>query len=297
MCHEGPATWRSCCTPTCPSCATPSTRAPWRSAGSSRRSPSATSAPGGVQSAAPRRRSLRAHHVAHAAARARCCATRCTCCRALRRLPRANAGARRAGDDTPRAVMRAFDPWRSFTWSTSSRCAAPGSAFVATWWAPWLPTPDGREIDLIVVRCATHAYLPGLSATPRAVRAQLRVGMRAFEHAHRATPRGLWLPECAYSPEFDGEIAAGGVPLHHRRLARHQLGAPASPVRRARAHRFDRRGRFSSGAIRNRASKFGRRHEGYPGDAYYRDFYRDVGSISRSSIWATKSGPLWRAHA
>src|SRR4051812_43847725 len=68
---------------------------------------------------------------------------------------------------------------------------------------------DSHEIDLISCS-ATHAYLPGLLATRRALRAQLRVGMRGFEHLTGRRPQGIWLPECAYSPELDGEIAQAG---------------------------------------------------------------------------------------
>src|SRR5713101_4046298 len=65
------------------------------------------------------------------------------------------------------------------------------------------------EIDLMSC-AATHAYLPGLLPTRRALRAQLRIGMRAFEHVTGRRPSGLWLPECAYSPEFDAEVSRAG---------------------------------------------------------------------------------------
>src|SRR4051794_18110521 len=68
---------------------------------------------------------------------------------------------------------------------------------------------DAGEIDLI--SCSvTHAYLPGLVPVRTALRAQLRLGLQAFEHFTGRRPRGIWLPECAYAPEFDVEIARAG---------------------------------------------------------------------------------------
>jgi len=86
----------------------------------------------------------------------------------------------------------------------------------------------------------------------------------------------MWLAECAYHPSFDAEIAAAGVRFtlvdtHGVTLARRvRLLACTRPSCR-------RRGWRSSRATRSRAARCGRREEGYPGDPYYRDFYRDIG--------------------
>jgi len=134
---------------------------------------------------------------------------------------------------------------------------------------------DAQEIDLISCS-ATHAYLPGLLATRRALRAQLRVGMRAFEHLTGRRPQGIWLPECAYSPEFDAEIAQAGfrytvLDSHGVSFARPRppFGVSA-PIASNAGVVFFARDPESSKQVWSR-------HEGYPGDVYYRDFYRDVG--------------------
>ena len=111
---------------------------------------------------------------------------------------------------------------------------------------------DDQEIDLISCS-ATHAYLPGLLATRRALRAQLRVGMRAFEHLTGRRPQGIWLPECAYSPEFDAEIAQAG--FRYTVLDSHgvSFARPRPPFGVTRRLRRTP-GSSSSRAIRNRAA-------------------------------------------
>src|SRR5262249_8681851 len=63
----------------------------------------------------------------------------------------------------------------------------------------------------LLTSTATHAYLPGLLASPASVRAQLRLGLRGFEALAGVRPRGLWLPECAYDPRLGPDLAAAGV--------------------------------------------------------------------------------------
>lgn len=131
------------------------------------------------------------------------------------------------------------------------------------------------QLELITCS-ATHAYLPGLLHCPGALRAQLRLGAAAFQHlvGHRAV--GIWLPECAYEPAFDREIAAAGLrytllDAHGLRNARprppfgihHPIVSPSGVAFFARDQR-------SSESVWSREG-------GYPGNPYYRDFYRDIG--------------------
>jgi len=131
------------------------------------------------------------------------------------------------------------------------------------------------QLELITCS-ATHAYLPGLLHCPGALRAQLRLGAAAFQHlvGHRAV--GMWLPECAYDPSFDREIASAGLrytilDAHGLRNARprppfdihHPVVSPSGVAFFARDQR-------SSEHVWSREA-------GYPGNPYYRDFYRDIG--------------------
>jgi 1,4-alpha-glucan branching enzyme len=148
---------------------------------------------------------------------------------------------------------------------------------------------DAHEIDLISC-AATHAYLPGLLPTRRGLRAQLRLGMRAFEHFVGRKPLGVWLPECAYAPEFDADIAQAGfrytvVDAHGLAFARPRppFGAFA-PIASPSGVAFFARDVESSKQVWSR-------QEGYPGDAYYRDFYRDVGFDLPADYLGEEVGP------
>ena len=54
----------------------------------------------------------------------------------------------------------------------------------------------------ILTGCATHGYLP-LMLNDQSIRAQLAAGVTSSRNRLGFQPRGLWLPECAYRPEWD----------------------------------------------------------------------------------------------
>ena len=134
---------------------------------------------------------------------------------------------------------------------------------------------DEGRIELITCS-ATHCYLPAMLPTPEGIRAQLRLGVEAFEKLVGRRPVGMWLPECAYHPDIDTAIAAAGVRFtildtHGVTRARPQppFGEHA-PILSPAGVAFFARDQESSRQVWSR-------EEGYPGDAYYRDFYRDIG--------------------
>src|SRR5947209_3452258 len=49
------------------------------------------------------------------------------------------------------------------------------------------------------------------SASPASVRAQVALGLAGFEHYAGVAARGFWLPECAFDPRFEGDLARAGV--------------------------------------------------------------------------------------
>jgi 1,4-alpha-glucan branching enzyme len=141
------------------------------------------------------------------------------------------------------------------------------SGLVAHW--------DAGRLDLLTCS-ATHCYLPGMLAAREGIRPQLELGVRGFQKIVGRTPVGAWLAECAYHPSFDEEIARAGIRftivdthaiLHARPRPPFGVHAPvASPSGVA----FFGRDMESSRQVWSR-------DEGYPGDVYYRDFYRDIG--------------------
>jgi 1,4-alpha-glucan branching enzyme len=156
----------------------------------------------------------------------------------------------------------------------------------------------------ILTSAATHGYLPLLDH--RSVEAQLGIGRRSSRRLTGLDPTGIWLPECAYKPGLERELAEHGIthfftdaallPGHAR---------PAGDIRRRRGQ--SELGRWAPQEERVQvvdASTTSRdvdllrpyyvgdsdvvaiaRHDrvssqvwsavtGYPGDAQYREFHR-----------------------
>jgi 1,4-alpha-glucan branching enzyme len=134
---------------------------------------------------------------------------------------------------------------------------------------------DEGRIELLTCS-ASHCYLPGMLPAREGIRPQLELGVRAFEKIVGRTPKGAWLAECAYHPSFDEEIARAGIRFtvldtHGVLLARPRppFGVHA-PIASPSGVAFFARDIESSRQVWSR-------QEGYPGDFYYRDFYRDIG--------------------
>lgn len=68
---------------------------------------------------------------------------------------------------------------------------------------------DARTIELWT-STATHAVLP-LLATEQGVQLQLMAGVISHRARFESWSGGLWLPECAYRPGIDEQLAAAGV--------------------------------------------------------------------------------------
>jgi 1,4-alpha-glucan branching enzyme len=128
----------------------------------------------------------------------------------------------------------------------------------------------------IVTTAATHALLPLLGNHPPAIRAQIHVARDHYRACFGCDPRGIWLPECAY---FDGvEASLQEANIRWFIVDTHGL---------LRARPRPRYGVFAPVFTPNGIAVFGRdpdssrqvwsKHEGYPGDPRYRDFYRDIG--------------------
>jgi 1,4-alpha-glucan branching enzyme len=133
---------------------------------------------------------------------------------------------------------------------------------------------DSGRLEIITT-AATHALLP-LLGDAKAVRAQILIARDHYRACFGRDPRGIWLPECAY---FEGvETALQEANLRWFILDTHGL---------LRARPRPRYGVFAPVFTPNGIAAFGRdvdssrqvwsKHEGYPGDPRYRDFYRDIG--------------------
>jgi 1,4-alpha-glucan branching enzyme len=130
-------------------------------------------------------------------------------------------------------------------------------------------------LDLLTC-AATHGYLPLLRDCPEAVRAQLLTAVREHERLLGARPQGIWLPECAYYEGLDRLLVGCG--LRYAILDAHGLlhGLPRprygvyAPICTPAGMAFFARDSESTLPVWSA-------REGYPGDASYREFHRDLG--------------------
>lgn len=123
---------------------------------------------------------------------------------------------------------------------------------------------------------ATHGYLPILKTQPSSVHAQLQVAAGAYREAFGRDVPGFWLPECGYYPGLEAEVAAAGGRYFFVETHGILNASVPSPY-----------GYLAPIACPNGVAAFGRdpassrqvwsSEEGYPGDPWYRDFYRDIG--------------------
>jgi 1,4-alpha-glucan branching enzyme len=129
---------------------------------------------------------------------------------------------------------------------------------------------------LEIITCgATHGFLP-LMVHPEAIRAQIRVAAAHYRMHFGRDPRGIWLPECGYAPGVDRYLAEENIRFFF--VDSHAL-ANAAPR--------PRRGVYAPVYTPSGVAAFARDPEssmqvwsaeyGYPGDADYREFYRDIG--------------------
>lgn len=133
---------------------------------------------------------------------------------------------------------------------------------------------DDGAIEIITC-CATHGFLP-LISTPEARKAQIQIAATNYrKHFHR-DPRGIWLAECAYEPGIEKLLEDAGI--------RYFIGDSHAILYGDPRPRF---GVHAPVLLPNGVALFARDLEtsqqvwsaevGYPGDPYYREFYRDVG--------------------
>lgn len=128
----------------------------------------------------------------------------------------------------------------------------------------------------ILTCAATHALLPLLSGHPPSLRAQVLVARDHYRSCFGRDPSGIWLPECAYAEDLDLVLREAGLRwfiidthgvLHARPRPRYGVFAPL----------FTPSGVAAFGRDLESAKQVWSKHEGYPGDGCYRDFYRDIG--------------------
>jgi 1,4-alpha-glucan branching enzyme len=128
----------------------------------------------------------------------------------------------------------------------------------------------------IITTGATHGLLPLMANHPPSVRAQILIARDEYRECFGCDPRGIWLPECAYFDGVEAYLQEANIRwfivdshglLHAQPRPRYGVFAPV----------FTPSGIAVFGRDMESSRQVWSRTEGYPGDARYRDFYRDIG--------------------
>lgn len=132
------------------------------------------------------------------------------------------------------------------------------------------------HLDLLTC-AATHGYLPLLLDCPEAVRAQIRVAMDSHQALLGHAPRGIWLPECGFTPGLDRILRDEGLRYfvadgHGLLLAR-----PRPTAGTYRPIFCPGSGVAVFGRDLETSVQVWSRERGFPGHPSYREFYRDIG--------------------
>ncbi|MBU6411009.1 MAG: DUF1957 domain-containing protein, partial [Verrucomicrobia bacterium] len=134
---------------------------------------------------------------------------------------------------------------------------------------------DAGRIEIITT-AATHPLLPLLAGHPSSIRAQILTARDHYLACFGRNPHGIWLPECAYVDGVETFLQEADIRwfvldthglLHARPRPRYGTFAPV----------FTPNGIAAFGRDHASARQVWSKQEGYPGDARYRDFYRDIG--------------------
>jgi 1,4-alpha-glucan branching enzyme len=128
----------------------------------------------------------------------------------------------------------------------------------------------------VVASGATHGYFPLMDITPASVRAQAKVGVSVYEDTFGRRPRGFWFPECGYHPGHDAILKECGIKYFFTEMHAILHGSPR-PKYGIYAPVYCKSGVACFGRDWESAKQVWSSIEGYPGDFWYREFYRDIG--------------------
>ena len=131
--------------------------------------------------------------------------------------------------------------------------------------------------SLEIITCgATHGFMPLMRPSPASVRAQVKIACDHYESVFGRRPRGIWLPECGYFPGDDQILKENGLQyffidshgiLHGEPRPKYGVFAPV----------YTPSGVAAFGRDIESSKQVWSAEEGYPGDFWYREFYRDIG--------------------
>ncbi|MBF7083957.1 DUF1957 domain-containing protein [Desulfallas sp. Bu1-1] len=127
----------------------------------------------------------------------------------------------------------------------------------------------------VITTCATHGYLPLINSRA-GWRAQIKTAIDLYAKNFDRLPAGMWLPECGYAPGVDQLLGDFGVKYFF--VDSHGItNSSPQPVYGIFAPLCTRAGVAVFGRDPDSSRQVWDRLTGYPGDPFYREFYRDIG--------------------
>ncbi|MGQ0507312.1 MAG: glycoside hydrolase family 57 protein [Myxococcaceae bacterium] len=134
---------------------------------------------------------------------------------------------------------------------------------------------DAGHLEIITC-CATHGFLPLMQQTPQAVRAQISVAAAHYRQQFGRDPNGIWLAECGFYPGVEEYLAQENIRFFF--VDTHAItDANPRPMFGVYQPVFTPAGVAAFGRDPESSQQVWSAEFGYPGDALYREFYRDVG--------------------
>jgi len=128
----------------------------------------------------------------------------------------------------------------------------------------------------IITCCATHGFLPNLNINESSVRAQVEIGIEQYRNYFGVDSKGIWLPECGFYPGLDKILKEAGMKYFF--CDSHGImNADPQPQYGVYAPVYCPSGVAAFGRDWESSKQVWSSKEGYPGDANYREYYRDIG--------------------
>lgn len=128
----------------------------------------------------------------------------------------------------------------------------------------------------LITTAATHGFLPLLNVSEAAVRTQIKVGIDCFQTRFGFAPDGFWLPECGYYPGLEKRLHEAGIRYFF--VDSHGIWDASRPPRDGVYAPLDcGNGVIAFGRDPACSQQVWSAEQGYPGDADYREYYRDIG--------------------
>jgi 1,4-alpha-glucan branching enzyme len=134
---------------------------------------------------------------------------------------------------------------------------------------------DSGHLELLTCG-ATHGFLPALG-TEEVQAAQIALAVQTHRRLTGRQPRGIWLPECGYVPGIEGVLEREGLQYF---LVDSHAFAQARGTEACSVHaplRVSQSQVYALARDPEAARQVWSSFVGYPGDAAYREYYRDIG--------------------